>query len=135
MLKNLYVLNLVFEVFSEVMFKALNVEKVVKRVFYKTWRYSLNRLEKKGYLINYSWVVVCCCWRGMFHPHQVFPPLPCASRSKNWSGWKLTIWKKKKVDPVDYIATQIPKSTQQERMRLEVVKKAGTPPLCIGWIG
>lgn len=35
MLKNLYVWNLAFEVFSEVMFKALHVEIVVKGVFYK----------------------------------------------------------------------------------------------------
>lgn len=92
--KNLYVLSLVFEVSSEVKFKALDAEKVMEGVFYNSWRYPLNRLEKKGYLINYSWIVVCCCWRGMFRPHQMFPPLLCASRRKQWSGQKLVIWKK-----------------------------------------
>lgn len=48
MLKNLYVLNLVSEVFSEVMFKALNVEKAVKGYLTRPEGILWSDLKKKG---------------------------------------------------------------------------------------
>lgn len=128
----MYVLSLVFEVFS----KESSLKLLILR---KLWKGYFTRPEgilwtdlKKRVLDKLLLSRVCCCRRRIFHPHQVFPTFPCASRSENWSGWKLTVWK---IDPAAYIATQILISTRQERMCLEVMKKTATPPLCAGWIG